>query len=116
MIFEGERTVQIAEVDEDLSKYERIQVGEISIEIIPTAGHTAGGVSLRIGDALFTGDNIIGRKMGRADLPGGNAVLLKESVEKLLQLPEHITIYPGHGKPVTIVEVKQHMQKLAGVA
>jgi glyoxylase-like metal-dependent hydrolase (beta-lactamase superfamily II) len=109
MLFEGQRAIQIPEVDQDLANAENLQFGAIRLQVIPTPGHTAGGVSFLIEDKLFTGDTIIGRKPGRTDLPGGNALQLAESVQKILALAPEILLYPGHGKPVSIGEIRQSM-------
>jgi hydroxyacylglutathione hydrolase len=77
------------------------------IEIIPSPGHTAGGVSLRIGGMLFTGDNLLGRRIGRSDLPGGNAAALKASIKELFRLPRDTMLYPGHGRPCSLAEIAE---------
>ena len=49
-----------------------------------------------VGDTLFKGS------CGRTDLPGGNAVHLKESLKKLRNLPPETTALSGHGESTTI--------------
>ncbi len=70
--------------------------------VIATPGHTPGGVCFRCGGDLFTGDTLFLESVGRTDFPGGDASLLRESVRKLLVLPEDLTVHPGHGGPTTI--------------
>jgi hydroxyacylglutathione hydrolase len=106
-IFGGERTITIPEIDVDLATSGSLEFGEIGIEIIPSPGHTAGGVSLLIGDMLFTGDNLLGRRIGRSDLPGGNAAALKESIKELFRLPRETMLYPGHGRPCSLAEIAE---------
>jgi hydroxyacylglutathione hydrolase len=50
----------------------------------------AGDKALFTGDCLFIGD------CGRTDLPGGNNKELFESMRRLKQLPDGLTVYPGH--------------------
>ena len=52
------------------------------------------------GKALFTGDVIFSRGVGRTDLPGGNGRLLKESIQRLSRLNVNYFM-PGHGTIVT---------------
>lgn len=39
---------------------------------------------------------------GRTDLPGGNPHEMKNSLQKLKQLPDTTRVYPGHGPDTTI--------------
>jgi len=74
-------------------------VGGLSVEVIPTPGHTPACVSYRIGDALFTGDALFIEDYGtgRCDFPRGSAVDLYHSVhDRLYALPEATRVFPGH--------------------
>lgn len=79
--------------------------GETTLRILPTPGHTAGGVSFYAADAafLFTGDTLFAGGYGRTDLWGrSEAMLLHSITEQLLPLPEETKVYPGHGPFTTI--------------
>jgi glyoxylase-like metal-dependent hydrolase (beta-lactamase superfamily II) len=75
-----------------------LDVGEISIKVLYTPGHTPDGICLLVdGEKLLTGDTLFVGECGRTDLPGGNAKLLYESLfGKLLALDDKIEVYPGH--------------------
>ena len=73
-----------------------IKIGEISIEVIHTPGHTPGGVCLLVENKLLTGDTLFVSAIGRTDLPGGDVIKLFESLQKLKKLDEDIEVYPGH--------------------
>lgn len=80
-----------------------IQPGDMSIngrdlQVFHTPGHSPGSVCLywRSRKALFTGDLVFKEGIGRTDLPGGNGALLKESIEKLVDLDVE-WLLPGHG-------------------
>ena len=75
-----------------------ISLGDLSIEVIHTPGHTPACVSYRIGDALFTGDTLFMPDYGtaRADFPGGDARTLYRSIRKLLALPGETRMFVGH--------------------
>jgi len=49
---------------------------------------------------------------GRTDLPGGDKAKLRDSLNRLRELPEDHLVYPGHGKPFTLQEFwkKNHEQ------
>lgn len=88
--------------DVELDGGETIAVGTLAGEVINTPGHTLGGISLRVGDLLFTGDALFARGVGRTDLPGGSPATLRESIKRLFTLPDETTVYPGHGPSTTI--------------
>ena len=74
-------------------------------EILSTPGHTPGGVCylFRGYNALFSGDTLFRASIGRTDLPGGNTAVLLNSISGILMnLPDSLEIYPGHGCPSTI--------------
>ncbi|MGN0024361.1 MAG: MBL fold metallo-hydrolase [Candidatus Avelusimicrobium sp.] len=73
-----------------------LDIGPFHINIIPTAGHTAGGVCIQIGNALFTGDTLFPGACGRVDLPSSNPREMRKSLLKLSKLPEDMQIFAGH--------------------
>jgi len=77
---------------------ETFPLGELQVEVIHTPGHTPACVSYRIGDAVFVGDTLFMPDYGtaRADFPGGDARTLYRSIQKLLALPPHTTLYLCH--------------------
>ena len=89
----------------DLCTYDdgdTLPLGGLTIEVITTPGHTEGGVTLRVGDALFTGDTLFAGSMGRTDFPGGNAGTMYESLRRLAALPGDYQVYPGHMDSTTL--------------
>lgn len=80
-----------------------LKLGEEEIKIIPTRGHSKGGLCYLIGKILFSGDTLFQGSIGRYDLWGGSAKELEHSIrEKLFTLNEDIVVYPGHGEKTTI--------------
>ncbi len=75
---------------------------ELGIEVISTPGHSPGSVCFLCGDVLFSGDTLFFRNIGNTAFPGGDYMTEVNSIKKLLLLPEHITVYPGHGPSTTI--------------
>lgn len=79
-----------------------LEVGDITLQIIHSPGHSPGSISLYWPEreALFSGDVIFSQGLGRTDLPGGNGQELKESIRTLSRLPvSHLL--PGHGEVVS---------------
>jgi len=75
-----------------------IALGESSLRVISTPGHTGGGVCF-LAEAeglIFTGDTLFFEEVGRADLPGGDWTVLQASVRRLYDLPGDCTVLPGH--------------------
>jgi glyoxylase-like metal-dependent hydrolase (beta-lactamase superfamily II) len=78
-----------------LSDGDELHIGELTISVLHTPGHTPGGVCYQIGDALFTGDTLFAGSAGRIDL-GGNAHDMRASLERLASLSGDYEVYPGH--------------------
>jgi glyoxylase-like metal-dependent hydrolase (beta-lactamase superfamily II) len=46
--------------------------------------------------------------IGRTDLPEGDSIRLRESIETMLSgVPDEVTLLPGHGRPWTIAEARE---------
>lgn len=73
-----------------------LAVGDLTISVLHTPGHTPGSVALHAGDAVITGDTLFVTRCGRADLPGSAPEELYASLKKLSRLPPETRVYPGH--------------------
>jgi hydroxyacylglutathione hydrolase len=93
-------------VNETIQPGERVQVGELEVEAIPTPGHTKGMLSFRVGNAVFTGDTLFRGSVGGVRAPGHTTYAdLKSSImDKLLALPPDTPVHPGHTDPTTVGE------------
>ena len=88
-------------------------VGELSIDVIHTPGHSPGGICLNCGNILIVGDTLFASSIGRTDLPGANYHTLIDSIKsRLLTLDDSVRVYPGHGEDTTIGEERIHNQFL----
>jgi glyoxylase-like metal-dependent hydrolase (beta-lactamase superfamily II) len=79
--------------------------------VLATPGHSPGSLSLYFPalGAVFCGDLIFYRSVGRTDFPGGDAKVLKESAcSKILVLPEETIIYPGHGPETDVRDAREN--------
>lgn len=80
-----------------------IKVGELALRVLETPGHTPGGISLCLDDAVFVGDTLFAGSVGRTDLRGGSLDALLRSIRtRLLTLPDWTVVYPGHGAATSI--------------
>lgn len=86
-----------------LTDGEVLSFGNLELRVIHIPGHSPGGVCLLLDGHLFSGDALFAGSIGRTDLPGGDHGLLVRGIrEKLLILPEHTVVHPGHGPDTSI--------------
>ena len=86
---------------------EEFDIEGIKVKFRHFPGHTPGCSTIEIDDAMFSGDFIFERSIGRTDFPYSNPADMKKSLEKFMQLDYDKTIYPGHGGTTTIKQ-EQH--------
>ena len=87
---------------------QRLEAGNVLIDVLHTPGHTADSICLLVRDLrrgdepwfLITGDTLFVGAVGRPDLAGREremAAQLHETLRhKLMTLPPELEIYPGH--------------------
>lgn len=95
----------VPEVDIDLSQKTSFVLGDNTLDIINTPGHTPGGVSIYCADqkVLFTGDTLFKESIGRTDLPGGDYPTLMESIfTQIVPLGSEVSVFAGHGPSTNI--------------
>jgi hydroxyacylglutathione hydrolase len=93
-----------------------VSIGELTLEVLETPGHTAGSVSFYTPGYLFCGDLIFESSIGRTDLRGGSLQALLRSVkEKVWPLPDETRIMPGHGPATTIAAERASNPFLRGL-
>jgi glyoxylase-like metal-dependent hydrolase (beta-lactamase superfamily II) len=74
-----------------------ITVGDVSLKVLHTPGHSPGSVSLYVNGLVFTGDTLFVGGVGRTDLQGGSWEKLVSSIHhKLFSLPDATVVLPGH--------------------
>jgi len=87
---EGERAIRHEQV---------LEVGEVAVRAVHTPGHTSDHLAFVAGDALLTGDAVLGRGTSVVDPPDGDMAAYVRSL-RVLRALEPKTIYPGHGPVV----------------
>lgn len=106
----SEFAVEAAPVDNlaSLSEGERFRAGSLEFEVFHTPGHSPGGVTLKIGNQLFTGDALFAGSIGRSDFKNSNGRALLTGIKsRLLTQPEDSVVHSGHGPATTIGREKR---------
>ena len=82
---------------------EPFQIGRLAAKALFVPGHTPADVAYQVGDNVFVGDTLFMPDVGtaRCDFPGGNAPQLYQSIQRILSLPEHTTLWLCHDYPPT---------------
>lgn len=81
-----------------------ISLGESTLHVLHTPGHTKGGVCYADYEnrILLTGDTLFCLTAGRTDFPGGSDEELLASLIRLRSLDGDFTVYTGHNRATTL--------------
>ena len=86
-----------------LADQQTFKAGSLEFEVVHTPGHSPGGVSLKIGDHVFTGDALFAGSIGRSDFHNSDGRALLEGIKsRLMTLPDETVVHSGHGPDTTI--------------
>lgn len=97
-------------VDSSLTDGDVVRWGGFEASVIHTPGHTQGSICLFLAkeNTLIAGDTLFQGSIGRTDLPGGSYEKILQSIhQKLMVLPGHTIVIPGHGPTTTIDEERE---------
>lgn len=75
------------------------QIGQLNVRVMLSPGHTLGSITYIVGgDAAFVHDTFMQPDAGtsRADFPGGDAGMLYDSLQQILNLPDDTRLFIGH--------------------
>jgi glyoxylase-like metal-dependent hydrolase (beta-lactamase superfamily II) len=97
--------------DQVLADGESVEVDGQSIIAVATPGHTSNHLCYAYGNALITGDHVMGWSTTVVVPPDGDMAAYIQSLEKLRQRDDRI-YYPAHGPPVT--NPQQYVRGLIG--
>lgn len=87
-----------SQFDRLLDDNEELPLGDLTIQVLHTPGHTPACVSYLIGDAVFVGDTLFMPDYGsaRCDFPGGSAQTLYQSAQRLFSLAKQTRMFLCH--------------------
>lgn len=102
------------EADIYVTDKEKLRMGQHTFTFISTPGHTQGGMCVRCGMEMFTGDTLFKDSIGRTDLFSGDYNQMLKSLKKLSKMEDDLIIYPGHGPASTlgVEKVRNYYMKL----
>jgi hydroxyacylglutathione hydrolase len=75
---------------------DEVRVGDITISLVHTPGHTPGSQCFHVAGRLVSGDTLFLEGCGRTDLPGSDPEAMYHSLQRLAALPADTIVYPGH--------------------
>lgn len=89
---------QPKEITDRLNAETDLKLNGTTVKVLHTPGHTRDSVCLIFPDRIITGDALFldDGGAGRADLPGGDPGEHWESLQRIMELPDQLTVYPGH--------------------
>src|SRR5690625_442683 len=99
-----------SDIDAVILQEGEYSIGSFNFEIFHTPGHSPGSLSFYFKEeqSIFSGDVLFNGGVGRTDLLEGSFdVLMKSIKNKLFQLDDKTTVYPGHGNATSIGKEKQ---------
>ena len=109
---------------------EEVPLGQLRLRVLHTPGHRPELISLLIVNPprspepsmLLTGDSLLVGDVGRPDFGGGDAAHQYASVQRLLQSPDWVAVFPGHfegpcgkgmcGRPSTTIGFERRFNPL----
>lgn len=83
---------QIVQTEHD----QMIPIGDYSVRVIHTPGHSCGGQCFEVSGHLISGDTLFVQGCGRTDLPSGNEKQMLQSLKTISKLPPETVLLPGH--------------------
>ena len=101
----------------ELRHGELLDLVGLSFRAIHAPGHTAGSLMFEVSDEiLISGDVLFAGSIGRTDQPTGSAKDMEETLrKKLLPLPDHLRVLPGHGPQTTIAHERKNNPYLKSI-
>lgn len=75
---------------------DEVQVGQLTVHVVHTPGHSKGSVVLVTENLLFSGDTLFAGSCGRVDLHGGDWGEMLASLKKLALYKNDYHVLPGH--------------------
>lgn len=92
---------------------DRIEVGDVEIELLHTPGHTPGSQCFLVDGRLVSGDTLFTQGCGRVDLPGGDPEeMFRTLSQRLSKLPPETVLYPGHNYGASSTSTMEEQRRM----
>lgn len=110
----GERGFPAVSPDRDLADGDVVTLAGHEFAVMHTPGHCPGQISLYLAseEVLIGGDTLFPNGYGRVDIPGASEADTLKTLERLLELPDSVTVYTGHGASTTIGAERGWMEQV----
>lgn len=93
-----DKEIDIVTADILLKDEDEIILGNETLKVMHTPGHTRGSIILYNDKLAFTGDTLFFGSIGRCDLPSSDKLIMIDTIAKYKKiLPKEAIILPGHG-------------------
>ncbi|HEV2066358.1 MAG TPA: MBL fold metallo-hydrolase [Thermomicrobiales bacterium] len=104
-----------AHADGALDEGDHVTVGPHDFAVLHLPGHDEAHIALYSADdgLMFSGDVVFPGGHGRTDIPGSSQATMNRTLRRLLDLPDAVTVYPGHGDSTTLGAERRWMRQLA---
>lgn len=112
---------------------EELALGQLLLRVMHTPGHRPELISLLVinpprspePSMVLTGDSMLVGDVGRPDFGGGDAAQQFGSIQRLLDLPDYVSVFPGHfegpcgkgmcGRPSTTIGFERRFSPMLGM-
>ena len=108
-IFQLPYIIQPRSADGHIQDDDEEIIGSIRLKAIFTPGHSPGHIAFYFAEEnlLFGGDLLFAGSIGRTDLPDSDPNAMRQSLLRVMKLPDETLVYPGHGPQTSIGDERQ---------
>lgn len=89
-------------IDREVVDGDHVQLGATTLRFLSTPGHTPGQGCWYDDHDIIVGDTLFAGSIGRTDFPLSDPAQMVESLRRLMDLPGHLRVHPGHGPSTTL--------------
>lgn len=90
-----------------------VTVGNVTLKVQHTPGHTPGSLCFFTGKYLLSGDTLFPGGPGKTGTPSAFQQIIRSIKERLFVLPDDVQVFPGHGEPTVLGKEKEQFAVFA---